>query len=143
MQTEKNEVKSKTDVKTETEVKNEPRQKNPKRVAAGKKGAEARWTKHSTEKKESEKQNIERQDQPNKITRETESLRDTQPHIQQPHVNVYEKYIPLCFVGLAGLGVYIYFHWKSSSAEASAKTHAVNIKPVKHTQQNERDPFDF
>ena len=51
MQTENNEVKSETEVKTETEVKNEPRQKNPKWVAAGKKGAEARWTKHSTEKK--------------------------------------------------------------------------------------------
>ena len=31
--------------------------------------------------KKSEIQNIERQDQPYKITRETESLRDTQPHI--------------------------------------------------------------
>ena len=89
-------------------------------------------------KKGSEKQNIEGQDQPYKITRETESLRDTQPHI-----NVYEKYIPICFVSLAGLGVYVYFHWKSSSAGASAKTHAVNITPVKHTQLNERDPFDF
>ena len=109
MQTENNEVKSETEVKTETEVKSKPRQKKPKWVAAGKKGAEARWTKHSTEKKESEKQNIERQDQPYKITRETESLRDTQPHITQPRINVYEKYILLCFVGLAGLGgIYLF-----------------------------------
>ena len=51
MQTENNEVKSETEVKTETDVKTKPRQKNPKRVAAGKKGAEGRWTKHTTEKR--------------------------------------------------------------------------------------------
>ena len=66
--------------------------------------AEARWTKHLAEIKKSEKQNVERQDQPYKISRETESLRDTLPHI-----TVFEKYIPLCFVGLAEFGsIYLF-----------------------------------
>lgn len=139
MQTKNNEVKSETEVKTETEIQTEPRQKNPKRVVTGKKGAEAKWAKHLAEKQVSEKlENIEGQDQPSyKITRDTESPRDSQPHI-----NVYKNCIPLCFVGLAGLGVYIYFHWKSGSAEA-VKTQAVTLTPVKLSKQNERHPFDL
>ena len=82
-------------------------------------------------------QSIEKQDQPiHKITRDTESPRDTQPHI-----TVYKNYIPLCFLGLAGFGTYIYSHWKCSSADNSAESRTVDLTPA--TQEKERDPFDF
>ena len=45
------------------------------------------------------------------------------------------------FSRLAGLGAYIYFHWKSSSADNSAESRTVDLTPA--TQEKQRNPFDF
>ncbi|MCU7801497.1 MAG: hypothetical protein KZQ70_15535, partial [gamma proteobacterium symbiont of Lucinoma myriamae] len=88
-----------------------------------------------------------KQDQIDKITRDTESpeitkiTRNTEsPKItSDTHINVYKNYIPLCFVGIVGLGAYIYFSWRPTDKPAD-KAQTVNLTPA---TQKERDLFDF
>ena len=66
--------------------------KNPVRVAAGKKGAEARWSKR------------------NQAQSEHEPIRITKGSPEQPPVtvNVYKNFFPLCvLIGAAGIGIFL------------------------------------
>ena len=75
--------------------------KNPKRVSAGKKGAEAKKMKAELKRKEMEamkKENI----QLKSITKDDDEVKEVQ------RVNIYKNYIPLCLIGVFGLGLYMY-----------------------------------
>lgn len=72
--------------------------KNPKRVSAGKKGAEAKKMKAELKRKEIEamkKENI----QLKSITKDDDEVKEVQ------RVNIYKNYIPLCLIGVVGLGL--------------------------------------
>ena len=70
--------------------------KNPVRVAAGKKGAEARWSKLNQ---------AQAQPEPIRITKESPE----QPPPRLPvTVNVYKNFFPLCvLIGAAGIGIFL------------------------------------
>ena len=75
--------------------------KNPVRVAAGKKGAEARWSKRN-------------QAQAQQAQPEHESIRITKESPEQPPprppvtVNVYKNFFPLCvLIGAVGIGIFL------------------------------------
>ena len=73
--------------------------KNPVRVAAGKKGAEARWSKRN------QAQAQHAQPEPIRITKESPE----QPPPRLPvTVNVYKNFFPLCvLIGAAGIGIFL------------------------------------
>ena len=73
--------------------------KNPVRVAAGKKGAEARWS------KQKQVQAQQAQSEPIRITKESPE----QPPPRLPvTVNVYKNFFPLCvLIGAAGIGIFL------------------------------------
>ena len=78
--------------------------KDPRRVAAGKKGAEARKRNAELRRKETDtikKENMELKS----ITRDDD---DVQTNNSQ-NVNIYKNYIPLCItIGVVGIGLYMY-----------------------------------
>ena len=72
--------------------------KNPVRVAAGKKGAEARWSKRNAQAQQAQPESI-------RITKESPE----QPPPRLPvTVNVYKNFFPLCvLIGAAGIGIFL------------------------------------
>lgn len=97
--------------------------KNPKRVSAGKKGAEAKKMKSELKRKEMEtikKENI----QLKSITKDDDEVKEVQ------RVNIY---IPLCIIGVVGLGLYMY----------KSKQVAPMIQQQPMIQKKEIDPFVF
>ena len=100
---------------------------NPKRVSAGKKGAEAKKMKAELKRKEMEamkKENI----QLKSITKDDDEVKEVQ------RVNIYKNYIPLCLIGVVGLGLYMY---------KSKQVAPVVQKPAPTIRQKEIDPFEF
>ena len=84
--------------KTEEPQTEEPqkKEKNPIRVAAGKKGAEARWN------KQKQAQQAQAEQEPIRITKEPP------PQERPPTVNVYENFFPLCVLIMAvGVGIFM------------------------------------
>lgn len=80
--------------------------KNPKRVSAGKRIAEAKKIKAELKRKENEeikKENIKLKS----ITKDDDD--DEVKKVKEfPSLNINKNYIPLCLIGVAGLGIYIY-----------------------------------
>ena len=73
--------------------------KNPVRVAAGKKGAEARWSKRN------QAQAQQAQPEPIRITKESPEQPPSRPPVT---VNVYKNFFPLCvLIGAAGIGIFL------------------------------------
>ena len=100
--------------------------KNPKRVSAGKKGAEAKKMKAELKRKEMEamkRENI----QLKSITKDDDEVKEVQP------VNIYKNYIPLCLIGVVGLGLYMY----------KSKQVAPVVQKPAPTIRQEIDPFEF
>ena len=95
--------------------------KNPVRVAAGKKGAEARWSKRNQ---------AQAQPEPIRITKESPE----QPPPRLPvTVNVYKNFFPLCvLIGAAGIGIFLI----SRKAEMQPE-----IQP--EIKQRPTDPFEM
>ena len=97
--------------------------KNPVRVAAGKKGAEARWSKRN-----------QAQPEPIRITKESPE----QPPPRLPvTVNVYKNFFPLCvLIGAAGIGIFLICR----KAEMQPK-----MKPEMQPEIKQRptDPFEM
>ena len=130
--------------------------KNPKRVAAGKKGAEARKAKRdardlqqlnveppvteSTEKLivEDGDTNIVKE-QVTQVTRDTDEIHMTS--ITTPSNNhvikVYKNYIPICLVGVVGIGLFYMYCKKSDNVSQPAASVAVPVEKQTY------DPFDF
>ena len=73
--------------------------KNPVRVAAGKKGAEARWSKRN------QAQQAQSEHEPIRITKESPEQPPPRPPVT---VNVYKNFFPLCvLIGAAGIGIFL------------------------------------
>ena len=97
--------------------------KNPVRVAAGKKGAEARWSKRN-----------QAQPEPIRITKESPEQPPPQPPVT---VNVYKNFFPLCvLIGAAGIGIFLI----SRKAEMQPKMKP-EIQP--EIKQRPTDPFEM
>ena len=101
--------------------------KNPVRVAAGKKGAEARWSKRNAQAQQA-------QPEPIRITKESPE----QPPPRLPvTVNVYKNFFPLCvLIGAAGIGIFLI----SRKAEMQPKMQP-EIQP--EIKQRPIDPFEM
>ena len=84
---------------SKTQEPNYPKPKNPKRVAAGKKGAEARWKK---------KQQVDQA--PQEVPQVTKVVREPQEIEPTLKVNVYKKYLPLCVVLVFGIGIFMLYN---------------------------------
>ena len=96
--------------------------KNPVRVAAGKKGAEARWSKRN-----------QAQPEPIRITKESPE----QPPRLPVTVNVYKNFFPLCvLIGAAGIGIFLICR----KAEMHPKMQP-EIQP--EIKQRPTDPFEM
>ena len=101
------------------------KEKNQKRVAAGKKGAEARW-------KQKQAQTLEAE--PIKITREPQLPE------RQPTVTVYKNYIPLCvMIGAVGVGIYMIY----SKTEIKQPQSQPKSQPKIPEIQTSIDPFEM
>ena len=101
--------------------------KNPVRVAAGKKGAEARWSKRN------QAQAQQAQPEPIRITKESPE----QPPRLPVTVNVYKNFFPLCMlIGAAGIGIFLI----SRKAEMQPKIQP-EIQP--EIKQRPTDPFEM
>ena len=95
--------------------------KNPVRVAAGKKGAEAWWSKRNQAQPEHE---------PIRITKESPEQPPPRPPVT---VNVYKNFFPLCvLIGAAGIGIFLICR----KAEMQPK-----IQP--EIKQRPTDPFEM
>lgn len=118
----------------ETEIiipKEKEKTKNPKRVAAGKRGAEAKKMKSELRRKETEllkKENIELK-VPKQITKDDDDVDDTLPK------HIYKNYIPLCLIGAVGLGLYMY--------KSKQVTPMIQKQPMIHGVKKEIDSFEF
>ena len=101
--------------------------KNPVRVAAGKKGAEARWSKRNAQAQQA-------QPEPIRITKESPE----QPPPRLPvTVNVYKNFFPLCvLIGAAGIGIFLICR----KAEMHPKMQP-EIQP--EIKQRPTDPFEM
>ena len=103
--------------------------KNPKRVAAGKKGAEARW-----KWMQAQQVPVEQKEAP--VEQETVT-RVTKPQETEStlKVNVYKNYIPLCAVLVVGIGIYMSYN----------KPVPIQAKQVTQPppQQSTPDPFEM
>ena len=124
--------------------------KNPKRVAAGKKGAEARKLKAELRRKEADSLKTE-----NVTLKSITIVDDTPPVVvsqetSQEGIKVYKNYIPLCILvaGVAGLGFYL-FRPKSLIGQPVNDIKVVQLKqsipPIqpKQEKQEKYDPFEF
>ena len=104
--------------------------KNPKRVAAGKKGAEARWKRMQAQQVPAEQKEAPvEQETVTKVTREPQETESTLK------VNVYKNYIPLCAVLVVGIGIYMSYN----------KPVPIQAKQVTQPppQQSTPDPFEM
>ena len=103
--------------------------KNPVRVAAGKKGAEARWSKRN----QAQAQQAQPEHEPIRITKESPE----QPPRLPVTVNVYKNFFPLCvLIGAAGIGIFLI----SRKAEMQPKMQP-EIQP--EIKQRLTDPFEM
>ncbi len=104
--------------------------KNPKRVSAGKKGAEAKKIKAELKREEMEamkKENNQLKEQIN-ITKDDHEIKEIK-EIK------YKNYIPLCFIGVVGLGIYMYNFKQDKQAN--------QVAPMTQREKKEIDPFEF
>ena len=103
--------------------------KNPVRVAAGKKGAEARWSKRNAQAQQAQFEH-----EPIRITKGSPE----QPHPRLPvTVNVYKNFFPLCvLIGAAGIGIFLICR----KAEMQPKMKP-EIQP--EIKQRPTDPFEM
>ena len=104
--------------------------KNPKRVAAGKKGAEARWKRMQAQQVPAEQKEAPvEQETVTKVTREPQETESTLK------VNVYKNYIPLCAVLVVDIGIYMSYN----------KPVPIHAKQVTQPppQQSTPDPFEM
>ena len=102
--------------------------KNPKRVAAGKKGAEARWKRMQAQQVPAQQKEAPvEQETITKVTREPQETESTLK------VNVYKNYIPLRAVLVVGIGIYM-----SYNKPVPIQTKQVTQPPP---QQSTPDPF--
>ena len=101
--------------------------KNPVRVAAGKKGAEAWWSKRNAQAQQAQPESI-------RITKESPE----QPPPRLPvTVNVYKNFFPLCvLIGAAGIGIFLICR----KAEMQPKIQP-EIQP--EIKQRPTDPFEM
>ena len=115
-----------------SEVNETVKTKDPRRVAAGKKGAEARKRNAELRRKEAEiikKENIELKS----ITKDDDDVQTNKESSQ--NINIYQNYIPLCItVGVVGIGLYFY----KSNSNKPIKTYTPPVETKK-----EIDPFEF
>ena len=81
---------------SKTQEPNYPKPKNPKRVAAGKKGAEARRKKKQVDQA------------PQEVPQVTKVVREPQEMEPTLKVNVYKNYLPLCAV--LGTGIFMLYN---------------------------------
>ena len=104
--------------------------KNPVRVAAGKKGAEARWSKRN----QAQAQQAQPEHEPIRITKESPE----QPPLRPPvTVNVYKNFFPLCvLIGAAGIWIFLICR----KAEMQPKMQP-EIQP--EIKQRPTDPFEM
>ena len=104
--------------------------KNPVRVAAGKKGAEARWSKRN----QAQAQQAQPEHEPIRITKESPE----QPPPRFPVIlNVYKNFFPLCvLIGAAGIGIFLICR----KAEMQPKMQP-EIQP--EIKQRPTDPFEM
>ena len=106
------------------------KEKNSKRVAAGKKGAEARW-------KRMQAQQIPTDQAPQEAPQEQEIItREPQTNESTLKVNVYKNYIPLCAVLIFGIGIFMLCN-KSMPATQ------VTQPPQQSTPKSDIDPFEM
>ena len=103
--------------------------KNPVRVAAGKKGAEARWSKRNAQAQQAQ----QAQPEPIRITKESPE----QPPRLPVTMNVYKNFFPICvLMGAAGIGIFLI----SRKAEMQPKIQP-EIQP--EIKQRPTDPFEM
>ena len=103
--------------------------KNPVRVAAGKKGAEARWSKRKHPQAQHAQQ-AQPEHEPIRITKESPEQPPPRPPVT---VNVYKNFFPLCvLIGAAGIGIFLICR----KAEMQPK-----IQP--EIKQRPTDPFEM
>ena len=115
------------DPKTEIPQTEEPQRKvkSPKRVAAGKKGAEARWNK---------------QKQAQQAQAKLELIRITKkpPPERPPTVNVYKNFFPLCvLIGAVGVEIFMIYGRKTEMQPKMQPEVQPEIK------QRPTDPFEM
>ena len=104
--------------------------KNPVRVAAGKKDAEARWSKRN----QAQAQQAQPEHKPIRITKESPEQPPPRPPVT---VNVYKNFFPLCvLIGAAGIGIFLI----SRKAEMQPKMQP-EIQP--EIKQRPTDPFEM
>ena len=104
--------------------------KNPVRVAAGKKGAEARWSK----RKQAQAQQAQPEHESIRITKESTEQQPLRPPVT---VNVYKNFFPLCvLIGAAGIGIFFICR----KAEMQPKMQP-EIQP--EIKQRPTDPFEM
>ena len=78
--------------------------KNPVRVAAGKKGAEARWSKQNQSQAQQAQQS-QPEREPIRITKEFPEQHSPRPPVT---VNVYKNFLPLSvLIGAVGIGIFL------------------------------------
>ena len=121
--------------------------KNPKRVLAGKKAAEARKVKNEQKMKEIEK--IEKENIKLKLSADTDKKRsitkdDSDDDEPATKINVYKNYLPLCLVGLIGIGVFAYASKQKPSNVYTPPVGSTSprVKPIA-SKKEEYDPFEF
>ena len=100
--------------------------KNPVRVAAGKKGAEARWSKRN----QAQAQQAQPEHEPIRITKESPEQPPPRPPVT---VNIYKNHFPLCvLIGAVGIGIFLIFRKAKMQPE---------IQP--EIKQRPTDPFEM
>ena len=104
--------------------------KNPKRIAAGKKGAEARWKRMQAQQVPAEQNEAPVEQET--VTKVTRVPQETESTLK---VNVYKNYIPLCAVLVVGIGIYMSYN----------KPVPIQAKQVTQPppQQSTPDPFEM
>ena len=104
--------------------------KNTVCVAAGKKGAEALWSKRN----QAQAQQAQPEHEPIRITKESPEQPPPRPPVT---VNVYKNFFPLCvLIGAAGIGIFLI----SRKAEMQPKMQS-EIQP--EIKQRPTDPFEM
>ena len=87
--------------KTQEPTEGPQKMKNPVRVAAGKKGAEARWSK----RKQAQAQQAQPEHEPIRIIKESPEQPPPRPPVT---VNVYKNVFSLCMlIGAVGIGIFL------------------------------------
>ena len=103
--------------------------KNPKRVAAGKKIAEAKKIKLELKRKEIENT----QSKSIGITKDDNDEVNKQDNNKGfTTINIYKNYLPLCLIGVVGIGLYFY----NSKQVKQQRTVKVQHQPIIQREQS-------